>query len=68
MTTRPALAFACARMTDDHPARSLGAAGQFNQQGAMLARPDSGAGVARVRVPPLVVWRSGLAWAWCSTR
>lgn len=36
-------------------ARSVGAQGQFNQQTAMLARPDSHADLARVRVPTLLV-------------
>ena len=36
-------------------ARSVGAAGQFNQQTAMLGRPDSHADLARVRVPTLVM-------------
>lgn len=36
-------------------ARSIGARGQFNQQTAMLARPDSHADLARVRVPALIV-------------
>jgi pimeloyl-ACP methyl ester carboxylesterase len=36
-------------------ARSVGARGQFNQQTAMLARPDSHADLARVRVPTLVM-------------
>ena len=36
-------------------ARSVGAQGQFNQQTAMLARPDSHADLARVRVPTLVM-------------
>jgi len=35
-------------------ARSIGARGQFNQQTAMLARPDSHADLRRVRVPTLV--------------
>jgi pimeloyl-ACP methyl ester carboxylesterase len=35
-------------------ARSVGARGQFNQQTAMLARPDSHADLRRVRVPTLV--------------
>lgn len=36
-------------------ARSVGARGQFNQQTAMLARPDSHADLAKVRVPTLVM-------------
>jgi pimeloyl-ACP methyl ester carboxylesterase len=36
-------------------ARSIGARGQFNQQTAMLARPDSHAALERVRVPTLLV-------------
>jgi pimeloyl-ACP methyl ester carboxylesterase len=36
-------------------ARSVGAKGQFNQQTAMLARPDSHADLARVKVPTLVM-------------
>lgn len=36
-------------------ARSVGASGQFNQQTAMLGRPDSHADLARVRVPTLVM-------------
>lgn len=36
-------------------ARSVGADGQFNQQTAMLARPDSHADLARVKVPTLVM-------------
>ncbi len=35
-------------------ARSIGADGQFNQQQAMLARPDSHADLRRVRVPTLI--------------
>lgn len=35
-------------------ARSVGARGQFNQQTAMLGRPDSHADLARVRVPTLL--------------
>lgn len=35
-------------------ARSVGARGQFNQQTAMLARPDSHADLALVRLPTLV--------------
>jgi pimeloyl-ACP methyl ester carboxylesterase len=35
-------------------ARSIGATGQFNQQQAMLARPDSHADLRRVRVPTLI--------------
>lgn len=35
-------------------ARSIGARGQFNQQTAMLSRPDSHADLERVRVPTLV--------------
>lgn len=35
-------------------ARSIGARGQFNQQQAMLARPDSHADLRRVRVPTLI--------------
>ncbi|PIT78186.1 alpha/beta fold hydrolase [Limnohabitans sp. G3-2] len=34
-------------------ARSVGAVGQFNQQTAMLGRPDSHADLAKVRVPTL---------------
>jgi len=36
-------------------ARSVGARGQFNQQTAMLARPDSHTDLAKVRVPTLVM-------------
>jgi pimeloyl-ACP methyl ester carboxylesterase len=36
-------------------AASIGARGQFNQQAAMLARPDSHADLERVSVPALVV-------------
>lgn len=36
-------------------ARSVGAVGQFNQQTAMLGRPDSHADLAQVRVPTLVM-------------
>jgi pimeloyl-ACP methyl ester carboxylesterase len=36
-------------------ARSIGARGQFNQQTAMLARPDSHADLERVRLPTLLV-------------
>jgi pimeloyl-ACP methyl ester carboxylesterase len=36
-------------------ARSIGARGQFNQQTAMLARPDSHADLEQVEVPALVV-------------
>ncbi len=36
-------------------ARSVGARGQFNQQSAMLGRPDSLADLARVKVPTLVL-------------
>lgn len=36
-------------------ARSVGALGQFNQQTAMLGRPDSHADLAQVRVPTLVM-------------
>jgi pimeloyl-ACP methyl ester carboxylesterase len=36
-------------------ARSIGARGQFNQQSAMLSRPDSHADLDRVRVPTLLV-------------
>jgi pimeloyl-ACP methyl ester carboxylesterase len=36
-------------------ARSVGAAGQRNQQRAMLGRPDSHAGLAAIRVPTLVL-------------
>lgn len=36
-------------------ARSVGARGQFNQQTAMLGRPDSHADLAGVRVPTLVM-------------
>ena len=36
-------------------ARSIGARGQFNQQTAMLARPDSHADLSSVRVPTLVM-------------
>jgi len=39
----------------DSMARSVGAAGQSNQQAAMLARPDSHADLARVRVPTLLI-------------
>ena len=36
-------------------ARSIGARGQFNQQTAMLSRPDSHVDLERVRVPTLLV-------------
>jgi len=36
-------------------ARSIGARGQFNQQTAMLSRPDSHADLERVRVPTLLM-------------
>ena len=36
-------------------ARSVGAQGQYNQQTAMLARPDSHADLRRVRIPTLFV-------------
>ena len=36
-------------------ARSVGAAGQLNQQSAMLGRPDSHADLSKVRVPTLVM-------------
>jgi pimeloyl-ACP methyl ester carboxylesterase len=36
-------------------ARSVGARGQFNQQTAMLGRPDSHADLKRVQVPTLMV-------------
>ena len=36
-------------------ARSIGARGQFNQQSAMLSRPDSHADLEQVRVPTLLV-------------
>jgi pimeloyl-ACP methyl ester carboxylesterase len=36
-------------------ARSVGARGQFHQQTAMLARPDSHSDLSRVRVPTLVI-------------
>ncbi len=36
-------------------ARSIGARGQFNQQVAMMARPDSHEDLARVRVPTLIL-------------
>ncbi len=36
-------------------ARSIGARGQFNQQTAMLGRPDSHADLERVKVPTLVL-------------
>ena len=36
-------------------AKSIGARGQFNQQSAMLPRPDSHADLERVRVPTLVL-------------
>lgn len=49
-TQRPALTNLMADM-----ARSIGASGQFNQQMAMLARPDSYADLARVRVPTLIM-------------
>lgn len=48
--TEPALVDLMASM-----ARSVGAQGQFNQQTAMLARPDSHADLARVNVPTLVM-------------
>jgi len=35
-------------------ARSIGARGQFNQQSAMLSRPDSHADLERLRVPTLL--------------
>jgi pimeloyl-ACP methyl ester carboxylesterase len=40
-------------------ARSIGARGQRNQQTAMLARPDSHAVLARVRVPTLILCGRG---------
>ena len=40
-------------------ARSIGAKGQRNQQRAMLARPDSHADLAAVRVPTLVLCGAG---------
>lgn len=40
-------------------ARSIGARGQFNQQTAMLSRPDSHADLERVRVPTLLVCGRG---------
>lgn len=49
-TRNPALVGLMADM-----ARSVGARGQFNQQTAMLGRPDSHADLARVRVPTLVM-------------
>lgn len=36
-------------------ARSIGARGQFNQQSAMMGRPDSHDDLARVKVPTLVL-------------
>src|SRR6266536_5320686 len=39
----------------DEMARSIGARGQFNQQAAMLARPDSYDDLVRVKVPTLVM-------------
>ena len=36
-------------------ARSIGARGQFNQQSAMMARPDSHADLEQVRVPTLLM-------------
>jgi len=36
-------------------ARSIGARGQFNQQSAMMGRPDSHADLARVAVPTLLI-------------
>ena len=36
-------------------ARSIGARGQFNQQAAMMGRPDSHEDLARVRVPTLLM-------------
>jgi len=47
--SRPRLADLMASM-----ARSIGARGQFNQQQAMLARPDSCADLRTVRVPTLI--------------
>ncbi|HXD43462.1 MAG TPA: alpha/beta fold hydrolase [Ramlibacter sp.] len=47
---RPELAALMADM-----ARSVGAAGQFNQQTAMMGRPDSHQDLAKVRVPTLVM-------------
>lgn len=49
-TARPELVELMASM-----ARSVGATGQFNQQTAMLGRPDSHADLATVQVPTLVV-------------
>jgi pimeloyl-ACP methyl ester carboxylesterase len=63
MQTRPTLVFACAHFTDERlfahhlmasMARSIGVRGQFNQQQAMLARPDSHADLRTVRVPTLI--------------
>ena len=48
-TNRPRLTDLMASM-----ARSIGARGQFNQQQAMLARPDSHADLRTVRVPTLI--------------
>lgn len=47
----------CAELTHlmSAMARSIGARGQFNQQTAMLSRPDSHADLERVRVPALLV-------------
>jgi pimeloyl-ACP methyl ester carboxylesterase len=36
-------------------ARSVGASGQFNQQSAMMRRPDSHGDLAKVAVPTLVM-------------
>jgi len=36
-------------------ARSIGARGQFNQQSAMMARPDSHEDLSRVKVPALLI-------------
>jgi len=47
---RPALTRLMSEM-----ARSIGARGQFNQQVAMLGRPDSHDDLARVRVPTLIM-------------
>ena len=49
-TARPELVDLMASM-----ARSVGATGQFNQQTAMLGRPDSHADLSHVQVPTLVV-------------
>ena len=43
------------RQPPPRKARSIGARGQFNQQAAMLSRPDSHADLERVRVPTFLM-------------